>query len=562
MRRRAFLASLGLGACAPAARPPAPGGGEAERVFVRGRVWTGEPGRPFAEALAVRGGVIAAVGTDAEARARAGRGAEVVDLRGLFVYPGFNDAHLHFVGGSLTLGMVNLAGAFTVEEIQRKIAAFARANPEAPWVVGRGWAYAAFPGGLPHRRLLDAAVPDRPAWMTSYDEHTGWANTAALRAAGVGRLSRDPEHGVIVKDEGGEPTGVFKEAAQALVSGRVPPPDAEAKYRLVRRGLDLAASYGLTSAQNAGFDEADLPIFDRLIAEGALTVRMYSALAMAKEPGPELLARYRALRARYRSDTFRFGAVKGFVDGVVEAQTAAMFDPYPGGGRGLANWTPEELDRAVSLYDREGFQIFLHAIGDRAIHMALNAYERAARENGPRARRHRVEHVEAPRFEDVARFGPLGVVASTQPTFIYPDKNHFEAYVPALGPERAPRAMAFKSIDDAGAVQAFGSDWPVFSCEVLRGLRAAVTRTTVEGNPPGGWHPEQRIGAEAALRHYTRDAAYASFDEGRKGTLAPGKLADFVAASADLSAGAESIAKAEIVLTVMGGRDTYRARGL
>lgn len=561
MRRRAFVASLGLGACAPPPPQLAPGRPRPDRVFLRGRIWTGEPGRPFAEALASQGGTLVALGTSDEMRALAGRGADVVDLRGLFVYPGFDDAHLHFVGGSLTLGMVDLAGAFTVEEIQRRIAEFARANPSAPWVVGRGWVYAAFPGGLPHKKLLDEIVPDRPALMTSYDEHTGWANGAALRVAGVSRLSADPEHGVIVKDEAGEPTGVFKEAAQGLVSSRVPPSDTETRYRLVRRGLDLAASYGLTSVQNASFDEADLPLFDRLLAEGALKVRMYSALPMVKEPGPELFARYRAIGGRYRSDLFRFGAVKGFVDGVVEAKTAAMFDPYPGGGRGLPNWTPEELDRDVTRYDREGFQIFLHAIGDRAIHMALSAYERAARENGPRSRRHRVEHVEAPRFEDLARFGPLVVVASTQPTFIYPDKNHFEIYVPALGPERAPRAMAFKSIDDAGAVQAFGSDWPVFSCEVLRALRAALTRTTVEGNPPGGWHPEQRISAAAALRHYTHDAAYASFDEGRKGTLAPGKFADFVVTSRDLLAGPESVAKAEIMLTVMGGRDTFRAPG-
>ena len=250
------------------------------------------------------------------------------------------------------------------------------------------------------------------------------------------------------------------------------------------------------------------------------------------------------------------------MDGVIEAQTAAVFEPYPGGGTGLPNFTPEELNRTVALYDQQGFQIFLHAIGDRGIHMAVDAYENAAKVNGPRDRRDRVEHIEAPRFEDIARFKPLGVIASTQPLFMYPNKNHLEVYVPMLGPDRAKRAMAFKTIDDSGAVQFFGSDWPVFSCEVLKGLHVAVTRDTEEGTPPGGWNPEQKVSAEAALRHFTRDVAYAGFEEQVKGTLAAGKLADFVVLSGNLLAVPEQILKTKVLLTVMGGQDTFRAREL
>ena len=220
--------------------------------------------------------------------------------------------------------------------------------------------------------------------------------------------------------------------------------------------------------------------------------------------------------------------------------------------------SPEELNRTVALYDKQGFQIFLHAIGDRGIHMALDAYENAAKVNGPRDRRHRVEHIEAPRFEDIARFKPLGVLASTQPLFAYPDKNQLEVYVPMLGPDRAKRAMAFKTIDDSGALQFFGSDWPVYSCEVLKGLSTAVTRETVEGTPVGGFMPEQKLSAEAALRHFTRDVAYAGFEEQIKGTLAVGKLADFVVLSDDILAASERIRKAKVMLTVMGGQDTYR----
>lgn len=563
-RRGAVLVALGLGlalvAGGPLRGPELRAAEKADRIFINGRIWTGDPARPLAEALAVREQTILAVGTTADIQRLKEKKTDVVDLKGRFVTPGFGDAHLHFVSGSLSLGMVNLDDVWSVEEIQKRISTFAKANSDAEWIEGRGWSYGAFPGGMPHRKYLDAIVSDRPVWMSAYDGHTGWANSLALTKAGITSLSKDPENGVIVKDEKGEPTGVLKEAAQRLVRKLVPAKDDETKYRLFKKGLELGASYGLTSVQNASFDEADLPIFDRLLAEGALKLRMYSALPMVKNPPGDLLARYKDLRERYKTTRFRFGAVKAFVDGVVEAKTAAMFEPYPGGGTGLPNFTPEELDRTVAQYDREGFQVFLHAIGDRGIHLALNAYEKAALANPASRGRHRVEHIEAPRLEDVARFKPLGVIASTQPLFAYPDKNQLEVYAPMLGPERARRAMAFKTIDDSGAVQAFGSDWPVYSCEVLRGLHTAVTRTTVEGTPAGGWNPEQRVSAEAALRHFTRDAAYASFDEGVKGTLAPGKLADLVVLSHDLLASPENILKAKVLLTVMGGQDTYRVR--
>ena len=559
MRSPRFVA-LATCVAVVAAAAALPAGEKADRIFINGHIWTGDSAKPMAEALAVRAQLLLALGTTAQIQKLKEKTTNVIDLKGRFVYPGFADGHLHFTGGSLTLGMVNLEDAWSVEEIQKRITAFAKANPDAPWVVGRGWFYGAFPGGMPHKKYLDAIISDRPVWMTGYDGHTGWANSVALSKAGITKLSPDPTNGVIVKDESGEPTGVLKEAAQRAVRQLVPPVDEETKYRLLKKGLDLAASYGLTSIHNAGFDEGDLKVYERIMTEGGLKVRMYSALPMVKDPTPEVVDHYKELRDRYRTARFRFGAVKGFVDGVIEAKTAAVFDPYPGGGTGLPNWTPEELNRTVALYDKQGFQVFLHAIGDRGIHMALDAYENAAKVNGPRDRRDRVEHIEAPRFEDIARFKPLGVIASTQPLFMYPNKNHLEVYVPMLGPERAKRAMAFKTIDDSGAVQAFGSDWPVFSCEVLKGIHTAVTRETVEGTPPGGWNPEQRVTAEAALRHFTRDVAYAGFEEQLKGTLTAGKLADFVVLSEDILATPERILKAKVLMTVMGGQDTYRAR--
>jgi predicted amidohydrolase YtcJ len=530
-----------------------------DRIFVNGRIWTGDAARPRATALAVRNDVLAAVGSDHDVRRIAGPRTQVVDLGGRFVAPGFNDAHIHF----LVVPTVDLGEDKTVAAIQRRIREYAAANKDKPWVVGRGWFYGAFPGGMPHRRLLDEVVPDRPAFMTGYDGHTGWANSKALALAGVTRDTADPIGGVIVKDESGEPTGVLKESAQRLVDRLVPPATDEDRYRGLRRRIEEAASYGLTSVQNAAFQPVELPIYERVLAEGGLNIRIYWAIPFRKAATEADMAGYKALRAKHRGPVIKFGAAKGFLDGVVESRTAAMFDEYSGGGgAGQLNFTDDELFRTAARYDREGFQIFFHAIGDRAIDQALRAFEHAARVNGTSARRHRIEHVEVPRLADLARFKALGIIASTQAMFANPDQNTLEVYAANLGPARAPRAMPFKSIDDAGIVQAFGSDSPVFTMETLKGMYAAVTRTTPEGGPAGGWQPHERISVEAALRHFTIDAAYASFEEHRKGTLAEGKLADFVVLSEDiLAAPPASLLTAKVLLTVMGGRDTFRGAG-
>jgi len=284
---------------------------------------------------------------------------------------------------------------------------------------------------------------------------------------------------------------------------------------------------------------------------------------MVKSPSPEHLAHYRKLVSEHNSRLFRFGPVKGLVDGTIDAKTAAMFEPYTTGGKGLLLWSPEELNQAVEIYDREGFQIMLHAIGDLAVRVSLDALERAAKLNGTSGRRHRLEHIEVPSRADLPRFRALGVIASTQAIFANPDQATLENFAVVLGPARAALADSFSLFDDAGAVQAFGSDWPVFSFDVLRGIYAAVTRMTPEGTPPGGWEPQGRISAEAALRHFTRDAAYASFDESFKGTLEAGKAADFVVLSEDILAPPpERILKTRVLLTIMDGRETYRDASL
>jgi predicted amidohydrolase YtcJ len=271
------------------------------------------------------------------------------------------------------------------------------------------------------------------------------------------------------------------------------------------------------------------------------------------------LAEYKRLRDTFKGPIMKFGSIKGFLDGTVDARTAAMFEPYVGGGTGIPFWEQDDLNKTVALYDKEGFQVLLHAIGDKAINMALNSFEYAAKTNGTSGRRHRVEHGEVPRLADLPRFKQLGVIASMQALFAMPDATVLTNYAVLLGPERASHANAFKLYDDAGAIVAFGSDWGVFDFSPLRGIHVAVTRMTAEGTPPGGWYPENRISVEAALRHYTRDGAYANFDEQIRGTLTPGKLADFVVLSKDiLTIPPMDILKTKVLLTVMGGKDTYR----
>ncbi|HET6897879.1 MAG TPA: amidohydrolase family protein, partial [Vicinamibacteria bacterium] len=325
MKPRVPLFAAALAALAAVAAAPRPRAfPAADRVFLGGRIWTADPSRPRAQAIALAGDRIVAVGTDAEVRRYVGAATQTVDLRGRFVAPGFNDAHLHF----LVVENADLTGAASVEEIQRRIRTYAAAHPDQPWVTGRGWVYGAFPGSLPDRRQLDAAVADRPAFMTSYDGHSAWANSKALQMAGITRDTRDPDHGVIVRDEKGEPTGALKETASRLVGRLVPPPSDEDRYAALKRRLEEAVSYGLTSAQNASIAAADVAAYERVAAEGGLKVRFYFALPMVKDITADDLAHYKAMRAKYPGPLMKFGAVKGFVDGVVESKTAAMLEPY------------------------------------------------------------------------------------------------------------------------------------------------------------------------------------------------------------------------------------------
>ena len=411
---------------APASQSPA------DFVLTNGRIWTAEPQHAWAEAVAVRAGRIVATGSNAEVSARRGSRTQVLDLGGRLVLPGFNDAHIHLVEGALTLDEVDLIEDQTLEAAQARIMAFAKAHPGTGFLRGHGWLYGSFPGGLPTKAQLDAAVPERPAYMECYDGHSGWANSKALAVAGITSATRDPENGVIVRDaQTGEPTGALKEAARELVKAKIPAPDTETRYRLLLRALRQLNAQGITSVQDARTDSASLqgeiPLFERAIREGQLTVRIAAAVQMREGDYERPVAEARQLRALHHDALLRCGQVKGYVDGVIEAHTAALFEPYSDDasfGLGLPNWTATGLLAAVVAADQAGLQVYLHAIGDRGVRMALDAHQAARRTNGPRDRRGRIEHIETIAAADYPRFRELGVIASMQPLHANPDQNN------------------------------------------------------------------------------------------------------------------------------------------
>ena len=546
--------------------------GPADLILANGRVWTADLREPWAEAVAIRGDRVLKVGTAAEVFPTRGPRTKVIELGGRLVTPGFNDAHLHLMEGALSLGRVDLIEETTLPGVQARIRAFAAANSKSPWVLGRGWLYSPFPGDLPTKAQLDAAVPDRPSYMECYDGHSGWANSRALALAGINRDTSDPEGGLIVRDpKTHEPTGLLKESARLLVAAKIPAPDSEERYSRLLEAVRFLNSEGITSVTEAGSDEEpiekDVPLLERALREGKLSVRVVAAVVMDPGKAGAAIARAKALGESHRSSPLlRFGRMKAYVDGVIESHTAALLSPYaddPAAGSGTPNWSPSELNEAVVAADAAGLQVYLHAIGDRAVRMALDAHEAALRANGRMDRRGRIEHIETIQGVDYPRFKELGVIASMQPLHANPDQNNFDVWARNLGPDRASRGFSWRNLEKADARLIFGSDWPVVTPDVFRGLYCAVTRKTRDGSPPEGWLPELAVSLEHALRHYTVDGAFASFDENEKGALVEGQLADIAVLSSNLFEGPpERILGTRVLLTIMGGDVVYRTGGL
>ena len=524
-------------------------------------------------AIAIRDGRIAWIGRDDEAiRDWRGPETEHIDARGGLITAGFDDAHVHLVAGANELARVDLFQVPTVEAIQSAIARHAATNHGTPWVLGRGWLYAPFPGGLPTRDLLDAVVPDRPAFMGCYDGHTGWVNSAALRAAGIDRDTPDPPNGIIVRDPlTGESSGVLKESAQDLVQRHIPKPTAGDTLAAMRRTISAMHVAGITAIQDAWVMPDELSLWRALRDEGALRLRARVALPM-KPGGPldawrSTLDEYEVLIGDLRGGAWLdAGILKAYADGVIEARTAAMLEPYTDDtSNGNPEWDAETLDAFVAEADGRGWQMEIHAIGDGAVRTVLDSYERAAAANPgrDRDRRHRVEHIETVTRADIPRFAALGVVASMQPYHADPSPNQTEVWAGNIGPVRAGQAWSWASIRREGGIVALGSDWPFVPFDPFMALNAAVNRQTTEGHPPGGWLPSEKLSLPDALSAYGHGSAFAAFAETRRGTLRAGADADIVVLDRDMLAGGpSSIIGTTVGLTVVGGQVVHRSEAL
>ncbi len=544
----------------------------ANLIIRHARIYTVNEKQPWAEALAVAGDKILAVGTEKDIEAYRGSSTKVVDAEQHLVLPGFTDAHVHFLDGAFSLLHVNLENAKTIPEIQKMVKEFADKHPSDGWLLGRGWSYPVFaPTGMPDKKYLDEIVPDRPVYLEGFDGHTWWANSKALQVAGITRDTPDPPNGTIVRDPvTGEATGAIKEdAADAVIRRAIPLPTRQEKLNAFLTGMREANHFGVVRIHSAGGvnigsgDLQNADLLQELRGRGQLSVRMY--LAYRLDP-PEVTAKQldeiEAARRQYHDEWVSAGSVKFFMDGVIESHTAAMLQPYADDPKLTSStfWSEKQYQQAVNELDKRGIQIFTHAIGDKAVRVALDSYEQAARANSTSDRRHRIEHIETIAAADIPRFGKLGVIASMQPLHAYPDDDTLKIWARNTGAERASRAWAWRSIRDGGGVLAFGSDWPIVTINPWPGVQTAVTRQTADGQPPEGFVPQQRLTIADAIKSYTLGAAVAGRREKTEGSLEPGKVADFIILKQDVfKVEPSEIGKTEVLETVVGGRTVYES---
>lgn len=525
-------------------------------AVVNAKIWTGDDARPWAEALAANEEQIVAVGSNDEI-GKLGEAQRSIDAGGRLLVPGFIDSHVHFISGGFGLSSVQLRDAKTPEEFSTRIGDFAATVPAGTWITGGDWDHELWGGELPRRVWIDELTPEHPVFVSRLDGHMALANSAAMRAAGVDKTVEDVSGGTIVRNEAGEPTGIFKDNAMGLISSAMPDPAEEQKDRALDAAMKYVNRQGVTSVHHVGsWDHLDT--FTRAWKTGRLTTRIYAAVPIDSwERLRDTIAGGSYGPEGRGDDWLRIGGLKGFVDGSIGSHTAAFHEPFTDAPEdtGLYVNTPEDLYAWTSAADKAGLHVIIHAIGDRANNMLLDIYERVRNENGERDRRFRIEHAQHLALSDIPRFATLDVIPSMQPYHAIDDGRWVEK---VIGPERIKGTYAFRSLLDAKAKLAFGSDWSVAPPTPLEGIYAAVTRRTLDDKNPDGWVPEQKITLEEALRAYTQTAAYASFEEGRKGMLTVGRLADFVLLSHDLfSIPPEDFRDVDVEITVVGGKVVY-----
>jgi predicted amidohydrolase YtcJ len=531
-------------------------------VYLHGRMYTNDPAHPWAEAMAIRDGKIRCVGKIDYVLLECGGNdpsAETVQLKGKFVMPGFNDAHVHLGSAGADMLSVRLNGVASIEELEKRVADAVAQHKEGEWITGSGWDHTLWADKkFPNKQELDAVAPKNPVFLTHVSGHVAVANTLALLHGEIQKDTPNPPGGMIERDADGAATGMLEEdSAMSLVSARIPDLLADQRRRGLQMVLADAAKNGVTSAQDFS-DWSDFLVYVQLKEEGKLTLRITEWL-------PFLLPTNELLNMRAQGGTtdpwLRTGALKGFTDGALGSRTAAMLVPYsddPSTSGILAN-DPDKLRAMAIERDKAGFQLNFHAIGDRANRVALDIFEAVAKANGPRDRRDRVEHAQVLAPEDLPRFAQLKVIASMQPSHETTDMRWAGSRV---GPDRSKGAYAWASLEKSGARLAFGTDYPVEPINPLRGLYACVTRELPDGGPAGGWQPQEKISLDDCIRAYTSGSAYAQFEEGKKGELKAGEFADFIVLSDDLTKiPPQQFTKTTVLLTVVGGRTVYPQDG-
>jgi predicted amidohydrolase YtcJ len=551
LTRRIIAGLLLVGATAVGRADAGPA---ADLILTASRVWTVDQAKPEAEAIAILGDRIVAVGTDEEIGAWRGEQTTVIDGRGRRVLPGFNDAHVHFVSGGQQLENVDLRDAASQQELARRIGRHAETLGEKQWVVGGRWDDQLWsPRVLPAKELIDPLTPNTPVFVSRLDGHMGLANSLALRLAGITAETPEPAGGVIERDARGEPTGILKDAAMGLVARVIPPMSPAQRKYFARQAMKHAARLGVTSVQHMSCSYADFSTYAELAERGELTTRIYAA---PSELGWRDQAKV-GIRRAFGSPLLRLGAVKGFADGSLGASTAYFFEPYTDDpdNRGLLS---DEMQPRSGMLERmtgadaAGLQLCIHAIGDRAISEVLDLFGQVRQANGPRDRRFRIEHAQHVAPKDFARFRELGVIASMQPYHAIDDGRWAES---RIGPVRAKSTYAFRTFIDAEVPLAFGTDWPVAPLNPLLTVYAAVTRATLDGRHNEGWVPEQKISVAETVRAYTLGSAYAEFQEAVKGSIEVGKLADLVILEADIfEIPPMEIRDVKVDMTIVGGK--------
>jgi predicted amidohydrolase YtcJ len=557
-RRTALaLASVVLGACGGA------GGGESADLVLRGGVVrTMDDAQPVASAVAVAADRIVYVGDDAGASALVGPATEVLELDGRAVLPGFHDTHVHPASGGIELGDCDLNSAATREDVLRIIEECVAGSPEGAWIRGGGWPLPVFPEGAPSAALLDSLVGDRPAYLTSGDAHSAWVSSRALAIAGVtADTPNPPPDGVIIRLTNGGPQGTLRESAMGLVGRHVPAYTPEEVSAGLDRGLTMAASFGITTVHEASADESIVRAYAQAEEEGTLTARAIVALRVDPARGTEQVAELAALRDRYAGELVRPVAAKVFLDGVIEGATAALLEPYvdQSSWRGELNLPADTLARLVAALDDAGFKVHVHAIGDRAIRIALDAFERQRDRDGGAGPRHIMAHIQLFDSADVRRFAELDVVASFQPLWAYEDSYIRDLTEPRLGPERSRWLYPIASVIATGAIVAAGSDWSVTSMNPLLAIETAMRRVNPRLDEGVAWIPEEVVTLDQMLRAYTMGGALAGDMEAETGSVTVGKLGDLVVLDRDLHAiEPTEISEARVELTVLEGRIVYR----